>query len=150
MSRVTTSIEIAAPPRAVWDLALDPDRLGEWVTLHKRLGAVSERPVREGSTMEQVLSIAGVHFKVRWRAVEVEAPELVVWEGRGPARSRARTSYRLAPGTAGGTRFEYENEFTPPGGPLGRVAGHALVDGFSRHEADRSLRRLKALLEREL
>ncbi len=148
MPAVTTSIEISARPDAVWEVALDPRRLGDWVTIHRRLGAVSELPVRTGTTMEQTLAIAGVPFKVHWTATEVDAPRHVVWEGEGPAHSHARTSYRLTPARNGGTRFEYENEFRAPGGPLGRVAGRVLVGGVSRHEANASLKRLKRLLER--
>jgi hypothetical protein len=33
-----------------------------------------------------------------------------VWKGKGPARSRAETEYRLE-AVDGGTRFSYRNEF---------------------------------------
>jgi len=45
------------------------------------------------------------------------------------------------------TRFNYRNEFHPPLGPLGAVAGRALVGHLPRREADASLARLKALVE---
>ena len=70
------------------------------------------------------------------------------WEGRGPARSYARTAYKLSDPTASGTRFEYENEFKAPGGFLGKAASRVLVGGQPEKEATQSLERLKALLER--
>ena len=32
---VSQSIEIDAPIEEVWELVMDPDRLGEWVTIHR-------------------------------------------------------------------------------------------------------------------
>jgi hypothetical protein len=70
------------------------------------------------------------------------------WTGRGPAHSRARIRYELSSDDDGSTDFEYFNEFTPPGGRLGVVASRVIVGAASEREADRSLQKLKALLER--
>ena len=148
MSRVTARIEIAAPPAALWAALMDPDRLSDWVTIHRRLEKVSDRPLRQGSTLEQRLCVRRVEFKVKWKVVELEPERLARWEGRGPARSKADTVYRLAAADGGGTCFEYENEFRPPLGPLGAAASRALVGGVPQREANASLERLKALLER--
>jgi uncharacterized membrane protein len=69
----------------------------------------------------------------------------VVWEGRGPVASQARVEYRFDPND-GGTDFSYVNEYDLPGGPLGRVAGHA-VSRVTQKELDGSLQRLKQLVE---
>ena len=66
--------------------------------------------------------------------------------GQGPARSRAHTEYLLSE-QDGQTCFDYRNEFKAPLGPLGAVASRALVGGIPQREANRSLERLKALLE---
>ena len=50
MSHVQVSTEIDASIETVWDVVMDPDRLGDWVTIHRRLHAVSDRPLHEGST----------------------------------------------------------------------------------------------------
>ena len=147
MSRVTASIEIAAPPRDVWDVVMDPDRLGDWVSIHRAVEKVSDRPLRAGATLDQRLCLRGVSFHVRWKVAEVRDGELAVWEGRGPARSRAHTAYRLARGENGGTRFQYENEFKAPLGPLGAVASRALVGGLPEREAHATLGNLKRVVE---
>ncbi len=147
MNRVRTSIEIAATPQAVWDVVTDPQRLGDWVTLHRRLERAPDGPLRRGSTMDQILHVPGASFRVHWCAEQVRAPSLLRWEGRGPVRSRASITYRLSSSADGGTRFQYENEFKPPLGPLGALAGRVVVEGFSRREAERTLERLKQLLE---
>lgn len=149
MSRVTASIDIDASPEAVWKVVMDPDRLGEWVSIHRDVEQVSDRPLRDGSTLEQKLCLRGVNFHVHWVVAEAHEAELAVWDGRGPARSKAHTAYRLAPNDGGGTRFEYENEFKAPLGPLGAVASRALVGGLPHREATATLDNLKRLVENE-
>ncbi len=148
MSRVTTDIEINAPIEEVWETVMNPDRLGDWVTIHRDVSRVSDRPLVEGSTMEQVLHMRGFSFHVTWKLVDVTAPHTAHWEGRGPAHSRALIHYELAPRDNGGTHFHYTNEFQPPGGRLGNVASRVIVGAASEREASKSLSRLKALLER--
>jgi uncharacterized protein YndB with AHSA1/START domain len=147
MSTVHVSTEINAPIDRVWEVVMDPDRLGDWVTIHRSLHAVSARPLREGATMEQTLRMHGVSFRVNWRLVHVTAPNQADWDGRGPAHSRARIGYRLSGGDGGPTTFEYTNEFHTPGGRLGNVASRVFVGSASEREAQLSLKRLKALLE---
>ncbi len=147
MSEVETSIDIAAPPAAVWATAMDPDCLSRWVTIHRRLHDHSGGRFREGYEMEQTLHLRGVNFKVHWELVRCDPPFNAEWHGRGPARSHAETEYRLADDGNGGTRFDYRNVFRAPLGPLGAVASRALVGGLPRREADASLQRLKALVE---
>jgi uncharacterized protein YndB with AHSA1/START domain len=146
VSEVATSIQIAAPPETVWAVAMDPERLADWVTIHRRLHDHSGGDLRAGYEMEQTLSLRGVSFHVHWELVEVDPARHAIWHGRGPARSHAETEYHLTPGD-GGTRFDYRNEFKAPLGSLGALASRALVGGLSHREADGSLRKLKALAE---
>jgi len=141
MSEVVASIEIAAPPQAVWDVVMDPERLGEWVTIHRKLVSHSDR------AMEQVLCIHHVNFHVNWELAASDEPNHAEWKGRGPARSKAETEYTLT-AVDGGTRFEYRNEFKAPLGPLGAAASRALVGGVPEREAKATLAKLKALVEK--
>jgi uncharacterized membrane protein len=144
---VRASIEIDAPRDAVYDFMLDPAHLDEWVTIHRRVNSRDPGPPREGYRMNQTLHLRGANFRVRWTLTEADRPQRATWEGRGPAHSYARTSYALRDGNGGRTRFEYENEFTAPGGILGAAASRMLIGGVPEREARRSLERLKALLE---
>jgi uncharacterized protein YndB with AHSA1/START domain len=148
MSTVTASIEIAAPQAMVWDTVMNPARLGDWVTIHRKLRYSDDGPPRTGYRMDQQIHLRGVGVDVHWTLVECIPASHAVWEGRGPARSRARTEYTLQPTSSGSTRFDYRNEFHAPLGPLGALASRALVGGMPEREASRTLERLRSLLER--
>jgi uncharacterized protein YndB with AHSA1/START domain len=143
---VTASIDIAAPRERVYDAVLDPDHLDDWVTIHRRLNHRDDGTPRAGFRMDQTLALRHTHFKVHWTLTDADRPDHATWEGRGPAHTYARTTYRLR-GTENGTRFEYENEFKVPGGLLGAAASRVIVGGVPQREANRSLQRLKQLVE---
>jgi carbon monoxide dehydrogenase subunit G len=146
MSEVRANIDIDAPPEAVYDTVLDPSRLHDWVTIHRKVNKVDEGEPRKGFQMDQTLCLRHANFKVHWTLTEADRPHRATWEGKGPAGSYARTSYVLKE-RDGGTQFEYENEFKAPGGMLGAAASRVVVGGVPEREANRSLSRLKSLLE---
>jgi carbon monoxide dehydrogenase subunit G len=143
VSLVTASIHIAAPPRQVWEMVMDPRRLHEWVTIHRKLVRADDGPARVGYRMDQLLHLRGVNIEVHWQLVECEPPTLAVWEGRGPARSRAHTEYKLREAD-GGTCFDYRNNFRAPLGGVGAIVSRALVGGIPEREAQRTLHALCA------
>jgi uncharacterized protein YndB with AHSA1/START domain len=149
MTAIHAETLIAASPDSVWATVMDPRRLAEWVTIHSEVSDISRGPARVGFQMTQTIHLAGARFTVHWELADCEPGRRAVWDGRGPARSRAWIEYRLTP-EDGATRFRYSNEFRVPLGPLGALAGRALVGGISEREARRSLRALKALLERQV
>jgi uncharacterized protein YndB with AHSA1/START domain len=149
MSTVHARITIDAPVQRVWDTVMDPDHLRDWVTIHRSVRDISDKPLRRGSTMDQVLHIRGVSFHVHWTLTDVSAPTRAEWEGHGPAHSIARIRYELSGDGEGPTHFDYMNEFAPPGGRLGNAASRFIVGATSEREAHTSLARLKALVERK-
>jgi carbon monoxide dehydrogenase subunit G len=149
VTAVTASIDIAVPPERVWDVVMDPHHFDEWVTIHRKLGHVDDGTLRTGFQVEQTLSLHHANFKVRWSLSEMDPPHHAVWEGRGPAGSHARIVDTLTAIDGGEqTRFDYLNEYSQPGGFLGRMASRFLVAGAAEREAGHSLARLKAFLER--
>lgn len=147
MSEVRSTIDIDASPEAVFDVVLDPARLKDWVTIHRETISADDGPPREGMEMQQRMRLRGAEFKVSWELVACERPTHAEWKGRGPARSKAETEYTLEALPEGGTRFSYRNAFKAPLGPLGAVAGKALVGGVPEKEAVASLKALKKLME---
>jgi carbon monoxide dehydrogenase subunit G len=148
VTAVSASIDIHVPPERVWAVIMDPQHFDDWVTIHRKLGHVDTGEPREGFRVDQTLCLHHAHFKVKWELARMDEPRHVVWEGRGPAGSRALIEERLAPLDGGAwTRFDYHNEYDQPGGILGRMASRVLVQGAAEREAGRSLQKLKALLE---
>jgi uncharacterized membrane protein len=147
MSTVEDQIEIDTPIERVWETIMDPARLGDWVTIHKSVENFPRPPLRTGATMDQSMSVRGLTFRVHWRLAELDPPHHARWEGEGPAHSVALIRYDLSGGKSGATTFRYTNEFRPPGGRLGSVAGRFIVGATSEREARNSLLRLKSLLE---
>jgi uncharacterized protein YndB with AHSA1/START domain len=147
MSTVQAEIKINAPIERVWEIVMDPSRLRDWVTIHKSVSDVSETPLRQGATMDQAMQVRGLTFRVHWLLVSVKSPHEAQWEGAGPAHSKALIRYELSSDGEAGTIFRYTNEFQPPGGRLGSVAGRMIVGATSQREANNSLSKLKALLE---
>lgn len=150
MSTVTASVHIAAPPSAVWAVVMDPARLGDWVTIHRKLRYADDGSARVGFRMEQQLHLRGVSIDVHWELVSCDPDRRAVWEGRGPARSHARTEYVLSAHGESATDFAYHNEFRAPLGPIGALASRALVGGMPEREAERTLQRLKTLVEQDV
>jgi len=144
--KVERDIEIAASPEDVYEVIMDPRRLKDWVTIHRRLKEAPEGALREGSELRQTMKVAGQGFEVRWKVVEATRPSHVVWEGDGPMGTSAKVVYDLEP-AGEGTHFSYLNEYELPGGALGSLAGRA-VAGMAGRESEASLEKLKALLER--
>lgn len=147
MSTVSARIEIEAPIERVWETVMDPHRLRDWVTIHRSVDNVSHAPLRRGSTMDQAMHVRGITFRVHWTLTFLDAPRRAEWQGGGPARSTAIIRYELSSDGDSTTIFEYTNEFHPPGGKLGSVAGRFIVGATSEREAHDSLARLKGLLE---
>lgn len=147
MTTIHARIEIDAAPEVVWETVMDPGRLADWVTIHRSVTVRSDDPAVEGARMDQILHLRGVSFKVHWTLESVRPPREAEWHGRGPALSHALIRYRLTSNADGTTTFDYTNEFTAPGGPLGDVAGRVFVAHASEREAMLSLTRLKRIIE---
>lgn len=146
MSKLERTIEIDASPEEVYDTLTNPHCLGEWVTIQDELVEAPEGPLKAGDRITQRMKVVGRKFEVSWDVEVADRPGKVQWAGNGPMGSVARATYVLEPGDGGGTRFFYTNEYEVPGGPVGKVAGRALVSA-SGGEADASLERLKKFIE---
>lgn len=143
---VAQSIEIDAPIGRVWELIMDPQRLGEWVTIHEEVLDPPAGKLEVGTRFGQRMKLKGVPLKVRWEVSELDSPTHALWLGEAAAGAKARIVYDLAE-RDGVTVFDYENEFELPAGKIGKLAGRAFNAMSGDREAKRSLKRLKELLE---
>ena len=145
MTKLQREIEIEASPDRVYDVLADPSCLGDWVTIQEELEEAPDGDLEPGARLRQRMKVAGRRFHLTWKVIEANRPSRIVWEGRGPMGSKAKATYELS-ADGSGTKFTYSNEYGLPGGPAGRLAGRAILAASGR-EADRTLRRLKKLVE---
>lgn len=148
MAKLERTIEIDASPEVVYDVLTNPECLGEWVTIQEELVSAPEPPLKKGDCIVQRMKVVGKRFDVSWDVEVADRPSQVRWTGGGPMGSKARATYVLESNGNGGTRFSYTNEYDVPGGPIGKVAGKALVSA-SGGEADATLKRLKEFIEKK-
>jgi carbon monoxide dehydrogenase subunit G len=148
MAKLERTIDIDATPDEVYDVLTNPYCLGEWVTIQDELVEAPEPPLKAGDCVVQQMKVVGKKFKVSWDVEVADRPSKVQWAGNGPMGSVARATYELEPNGDGGTKFSYTNEYDVPGGPVGKVAGRALVSA-SGGEADATLKRLKEFVEKK-
>ncbi|MEA2347062.1 MAG: hypothetical protein QOG62_849 [Thermoleophilaceae bacterium] len=142
--KVERDIHIDAAPADVYAAVMDPEQLGDWVVIQDRLVESPGRELEKGDRLVQRLKVAGQGFEVSWNVTRAD-PSQVEWEGQGPMGTSARVAYGFEP-DGDGTRFDYMNEYELPGGVAGRLAGRA-VSAVAGREADKTLARLKALVE---
>ena len=86
---ISQSIVIDAPIEEVWDLIMDPERLGDWVTIHRSVSDVPASALTTGSRFQQRMRLKGVPLKVRWEVVECSRPRRARWHGDAAAGARA-------------------------------------------------------------
>jgi uncharacterized protein YndB with AHSA1/START domain len=146
VTKLEREIHIDAPPERVYDVVCDPNCLGRWVTIQESLEQAPDGDLERGSRLVQRLKVAGQRFTVTWTVKAADRPSKIVWEGSGPLGTTASAVYTLER-NADGTTFFYSNEYKLPGGPLGAAVGRGLRRAGGR-EADRTLERLKNLIER--
>lgn len=145
---ITETATYEAPMDQVWDLIMDPDRLGDWVSIHDSVEDVPDDGLSEGSTFRQKMKRYTFEFEVRWRIVEIDAPRYARWEGSGPAGSSAQVIYELSE-SDGKTTFDYSNSFELPGGKVGGAASKVFGAKAASKLARKSLKKLGEQLEKE-
>jgi hypothetical protein len=57
--RLEHTAQVAAEPRRVYEVVMDPDRLEQWVTIHHHLEGSPPSPLVKGSKLTQCLRLAG-------------------------------------------------------------------------------------------
>jgi uncharacterized membrane protein len=143
---VAQSIDIEAPIERVWEVVMDPELLGDWVTIHDSVSEVPAGDLKKGSRFKQAMKLKGVPLKVRWEVVECKAPEQATWNGEAAAGAKAQIVYALSE-KDGVTIFDYQNEFELPAGKVGKLAAKAFNAMSGDREAKKSLKNLKELIE---
>jgi uncharacterized protein YndB with AHSA1/START domain len=141
MPEVTSTLDIPASPQAVWDVATDLSRYGEWNISHT--GFPDGTPASEaGAKFREQITIMGMPGEANWEIAEAVAPERTVWTGAGPMGIVLGTKLELTP-SGDGTTVAISVSFD--GGPLAGPMG-ATVAASAEKGAAQSLEKLAALV----
>jgi uncharacterized protein YndB with AHSA1/START domain len=137
------SIEVAAPPDAVWDVLADPAAYGDWVVGTKHVVRADGEWPDVGSALEYELGVGPIGVGDRTVVVEVDPPRLLVLRAElrrlGAATIRIELERR-----DDSTRIVMEE--APVEGVLDAVHNPLTDEALARRN-DAALDRLRALAE---
>ena len=145
MGHVRDSIQINAPPEAVFDVAIDARRWPEWQTTAVEVTGVEGPLDAVGKTYNIVGKIAGRRIEGSGRVTKLERPRLFEITGTAPGGGRLVSRSMVEP-EDGGSRVTIEIDYELPGGFLGQLAG-SFVSRQVEREMRHSSENLKALIE---
>jgi Polyketide cyclase / dehydrase and lipid transport len=142
MPTVSQSLQIAAGPERVWEVATDLSRYGEWNVTHT--GFPDGTPQTEqGAQFKERITIMGMPGEASWTVTEATAPTRTVWSGEGPMGIKLGTKLELAPAGDSTTNVMIEVSFD--GGPLIGPIGESVAKHAEKGALE-SLERLRGLV----
>lgn len=138
----THSIEIAAPPSAVWRVMSDLTRLPQWYYPSRRVMLPDDAPLAPGKRFVLwIRTAAGIEVRAPGEILAVEPERLLKWRGQSNGIA-ATATWRLSPST-GGTLLAHEFA----GG--GWMMQLSVLSGNAPKTAARRLAGLKHVVESE-
>lgn len=144
---ISASIDVAAPPEAVWSAVSDVTRMSEWSPECRRIFVLGSPRSGVGTRLVGINKRGWVVWPTMSKVVRFEPARAVAWKVR---ESGATWTYELEP-TASGTRLTGRRDLDAFS-PLTRVAA-PIIGGAAGHDAEltegigTTLGRIKASVE---
>ena len=145
--RVGASIEVAAPPQAVWDFVSDPSRALHYMAGITRWQVVSEEPRGLGARYRTLLRVGAAEVGGLVEVVEYSEPRDMAWNSVTGIDQRGRWRLRERPGDR--SNVEYRLSYGVAGaGVFGAIAERIAAPTVRGH-LERTVRQLKRQVEHE-
>ena len=145
--RVGASIEVAAPPEAVWAFVSDPSRALHYMAGITRWEVVSEQPRGLGARYRTLLRVRAAEVGGLVEVVEYNEPRDMAWTSVTGLDQRGRWRLRERPG--GRTWVELRLSYGVAGaGFFGWIAERVGAPTVKGH-LERTVRQLKRQVEQE-
>ena len=145
--RAGASIEIAAPPQAVWDFVSDPSKALHYMAGITRWEVVSDKPQGLGARYRILLRVRSAEVGGLVEVVEWDENCDLAWNSVTGVDQRSRWRLRERPGER--TRVEFRFQYGVAGsGILGWLAEQVAAPQVRGH-LRRSLTQLKRQVEHE-
>ena len=129
----TDSVDISAPPSAVWRVLSDLSRLPEWYYPSRRVRVIGPLPIAPGTRfLLWIRTAAGIEVEAPGEILAVEPGRMLRWRGRS-AGIAATATWLLEPRGAG---THLTHEFAGGGWMmlLSRMSGRAPITAAKRLE----------------
>ena len=145
--RSGASIEIAAPPQAVWDFVSDPSKALHYMAGITRWEVVSDKPQGLGARYRILLRVRSAEVGGLVEVVEYDEPRDLAWTSVTGIDQRGRWRLRERPGDR--TNVEYRLSYGVAGaGVFGAIAERIAAPTVRGH-LERTVRQLKRQVEHE-
>jgi uncharacterized membrane protein len=145
--RVGASIEVAAPPQAVWDYVSDPSRALHYMAGVTRWEVVSDKPTGLGARYRTLLRVGAAEVGGLVEVVEHSEPRDLAWTSVTGIDQRGRWRLRERPG--GRTNVEFRLSYGVAGAGIFGAISERIAAPTVRGHLQRTVRQLKRQVEHE-
>ena len=145
MTRIEKSIEINAPPEKIWPM-LQLEKLPEWHTEFKKIEVTSKDKYKVGSTVHEIIEVAGTKREMDAEITEVTENEKMAWRTTGGA-FKASGFFALSP-TKVGSKVTQMMDYELPYSVLGKLIDKLRVHKAIDESYDIALKKLKDIMEK--
>jgi uncharacterized membrane protein len=145
--RVGASLEVAAPPQAVWDFVSDPSRALHYMAGITRWEVVSDKPTGLGARYRTLLRVGAAEVGGLVEVVEHSEPRDLAWTSVTGIDQRGRWRLRERPG--GRTNVEFRLSYGVAGAGIFGAISERIAAPTVRGHLQRTVRQLKRQVEHE-
>ena len=145
--RSEASIEVAAPPQAVWDFISDPSRALHYMAGITRWEVVSDKPNGLGARYRILLRVRSAEVGGLVEVVEYSEPRDLAWTSVTGIDQRGRWRLRERPG--GRTNVTFRLSYGVAGAGIFGAISERIAAPTVRDHLERTVRQLKRQVEHE-
>jgi uncharacterized membrane protein len=145
--RSEASIEVAAPPQAVWDFISDPSRALHYMAGITRWEVVSDKPNGLGARYRILLRVRSAEVGGLVEVVEYSEPRDLAWTSVTGIDQRGRWRLRERPG--GRTNVTFRLSYGVAGAGIFGALAERIAAPTVRDHLERTVRQLKRQVEHE-
>ena len=145
--RSEATIEVAAPPQAVWDFISDPARALHYMAGITRWEVVSDEPNGLGARYRILLRVRSAEVGGLVEVVEYSEPRDLAWTSVTGIDQRGRWRLRERPG--GRTKVQFRLSYGVAGAGIFGALSERIAAPTVRDHLERTVRQLKRQVEHE-
>ena len=111
MGQISTSLTLSASPEKVFEVATDPSRFGEWMTIHTKWKGDVPTEFTAGAQVTEVITMLGMANTIVWTIDEFDSPKKLRMSGTGMAGVKVEIGIEVASDGNGGSTMNLATSF---------------------------------------